>query len=118
MAQRAPDRIIIQYPQPAVDGGRYAVKRCVGDTLRVSADAFRDGHDLLRAVVRYRRRRPKSNGWREAPLRHIDAHVDGVRWAGEFTVDAVGDWEYEINVWVDRFGTWRDELRRIAAATS
>jgi starch synthase (maltosyl-transferring) len=116
MAPRAPDRIIIQYPQPTVDGGRYAVKRCVGDTLQVSTDAFRDGHDLLRAVVRYRRRRPKSSGWREAPLSRVDAHVDGVRWAGEFTVDAVGDWEYEINVWVDRFGTWRDELQRKLAA--
>jgi starch synthase (maltosyl-transferring) len=116
MAPRAPDRIIIQYPQPTIDGGRYAVKRCVGDTLQVSVDAFRDGHDLLRATVRYRRRRPRTNGWREAPLRRIDAHMDGVRWAGEFAVDSVGDWEYEINVWVDRFGTWRDELQRKLAA--
>jgi starch synthase (maltosyl-transferring) len=113
MATKPPDRIVIQYPQPTIDVGRYAVKRCVGDTVRVSADIFRDGHDLMRAAVRYRRRgRGRNNGWREAPLRRIDAQVDGVRWAGEFELDAIGDWEYEIHAWVDRFGTWRDELRR------
>jgi starch synthase (maltosyl-transferring) len=116
MATKAPDRIVIQYAQPTIDGGRYAVKRCVGDTVQVSADIFRDGHDLLRAVVRARPRtgrpRAKGNGWREAPLQRIDAQMAGVRWAGEFELDAVGDWEYEIHAWVDRFGTWRDELRR------
>ena len=29
---------------------------CVGDDVDVSADVFRDGHEILRAVVRYRRR--------------------------------------------------------------
>ena len=117
MASKPPDRMVIQYPQPTVDDGRYAVKRCVGDTLHVSADIFRDGHDLLRAAVRHRRKgRGKASGWREAPLQRIDAHMDGVRWAGEFVTDAVGDWEYEIHAWVDRFGTWRDELQRKLAA--
>jgi starch synthase (maltosyl-transferring) len=111
-ALKTSDRIIIQYPEPAVDNGRYAVKRCTGDAVAVSVDIFRDGHDLLRAAARYRRRRPKTNGWREASLERIDAHLDGVRWAGEFELDDVGDWEYEIQAWVDRFGTWRDELQR------
>ncbi|MDE3130031.1 MAG: alpha-1,4-glucan--maltose-1-phosphate maltosyltransferase [Acidobacteriota bacterium] len=118
MASKPPDRIVIQYPQPTVDGGRYAVKRCVGDTLRVSVDIFRDGHDLLRAVVRsHRRGRGRAaDGWREAALAQVDAQADGVRWAGELTLDAVGDWEYEIHAWADGFGTWRDELARKLAA--
>jgi len=120
MANKAPDRIVIQYAQPTIDGGRYAVKRCVGDTVPVSVDIFRDGHDLMRAAVRSRPRpgkgRSKANSWREAPLQRIDAHMGGVRWAGEFELDAVGDWEYEIHAWVDRFGTWRDELQRKLAA--
>ena len=110
----APDRIVIQHPEPTVDGGRYAVKRCVGDTLAVSADIFRDGHDLLAAVVRYK---PVSaEQWRESPLVPIDAHHDGVRWAGEFTVDSVGDWEYEIQAWVDAVATWKQEISRKLAA--
>ncbi len=116
MALKTPERIVIQYPQPTVDGGRYAIKRCPGDTVEVSVDIFRDGHDLLRAAARYRRRRPRTGGWREAPLRRVDAHMGGVSWAGEFEVDIEGDWEYEIHAWVDRFGTWRDELQRKLAA--
>src|SRR5947208_8065083 len=80
-----PSRIQIQHPAPAVDGGRYAAKRCVGDAVTVSADVFRDGHDKLRAVVRYRG--PETKVWKEAEMRPIDAHVDGVLWEGEFVVD-------------------------------
>src|SRR5947207_4917603 len=105
-----PTRIEIQHPAPAVDGGRYAAKRCVGDTVTVSADIFRDGHDKLRAVVRYRG--PGGGRWKEAEMLPIDAHIDGVRWAGEFPVDAMGRWEYTIEAWTDVFGTWRDELGR------
>ncbi len=116
MSPKRPDRIVIQYPQPSIDGGRYAVKRCVGDPVAVSVEIFRDGHDILRAVARYRRTEPRGGEWREAPLSPVDADHAGVRWEGEFEVDSVGDWEYEICAWVDRFGTWRDELMRKLAA--
>src|SRR4051812_50198006 len=49
-----PTRIRINLVQPTIDGGRYAPKRCVGDTVTVSADIFGDGHEILRAVARYR----------------------------------------------------------------
>ena len=48
--------------------------------------------------------------WREAALHRVDAQIEGVRWAGEFEVDTAGGWEYTIEAWTDRFGTWRDEL--------
>src|SRR6202012_5919469 len=48
----------------------------------------------------------------ERPLHRIDAHLGGVRWAGRFTVDMPGRWEYTIEAWTDQFGTWRDELER------
>ena len=101
---------MIQYPSPAVDDGRYPAKRCVGDTVRVEADVFRDGHELLRAVVRFRG--PGERRWRESEMVRIDAHLDGVRWAGGFEVDRVGRWEYTVEAWTDVYGTWRDELER------
>jgi starch synthase (maltosyl-transferring) len=109
-----PRRIVIQYPTPAVDDGRYAAKRCVGDTVTVEADIFRDGHDLLRAVVRYKG--PGDSAHKEAEMAPIDAHVGGVRWAGSFEVDRQGRWEYTVQAWTDSFGTWRDELERKVAA--
>ncbi len=114
LTQRAPRRIVIQYPEPSVDAGRYPCKRCVGDHVPVSADVFRDGHDLIRAVVRYRG--PGESQWREAELHRIDAHLDGVRWAAGFEVDRPGRWQYTIEAWTDTFGTWRDELARKVAA--
>jgi len=113
-SRQPPRRIVIQYPTPTVDDGRYPVKRCVGDTVRVQADVFRDGHELIRAVVRYRG--PGEAEWRESELQRIDAHLDGVRWAGRFEIDRPGRWQYTIEAWTDVFGTWRDELRRKVAA--
>jgi starch synthase (maltosyl-transferring) len=109
-----PMRIVIQYPQPAVDGGFFPAKRCAGDTVIVEADVFRDGHELLKSVVRYRGPGDKSHS--EAPMHRIDAHLGGVRWAGRFDVDRIGRWEYTIQAWTDVFGTWRDELERKVAA--
>ena len=108
---------MIQYPSPSVDGGRFAAKRCVGDRVQVEADIFRDGHDLLRAVVLYHpgqasRPHRERSLWREAEMRPIDAHLDGVRWAGSFDVENSGTWTYTIEAWTDLFGTWRDELAR------
>ena len=70
---------------------------------------FRDGHELIRAVVRFQG--PGDTGWQQAEMQRIDAHLDGVRWAGEFSVDRPGRWEYTVEAWTDLFGTWRDELR-------
>jgi starch synthase (maltosyl-transferring) len=105
-----PPRIRIAKPAPVLDAGRYAVKRTVGDTVAVSADIFRDGHEKLKAVIRYKA--PGGRRWLEAPMHALDAHVNGVRWAGEFTVETTGTWQVSIEAWTDRWATFHDELRR------
>jgi starch synthase (maltosyl-transferring) len=105
-----PRRIRIAHPVPVVDAGRYAPKRTVGDTVVVEADIFRDGHEKLRAVVKYKA--PGGRRWLEAPMTHLDPHIDGVRWGGSFTVETPGSWQFSIEAWSDVFATWRDELRR------
>jgi starch synthase (maltosyl-transferring) len=105
-----PSRIRINLVQPAIDGGRYAPKRCVGDTVTVSADIFGDGHEILRAVARFRP--TGGRRWLETEMQPIDAHINGVRWEGRFEVLTPGRWEWSIEAWSDLFATWRDELRR------
>ncbi len=105
-----PARVLIQDVRPQLDCGRYPVKRAVGDPVRVTARIFRDGHEQLRAAVRYRR--SGARGWAEAPMRH----VDNDRWAGEFTPDASGPWQYRVEAWVDRKASFRHELERKVAA--
>ena len=52
--QSSPPRIRIQLARPTIEEGRWPVKRTVGDIVAVSADVFRDGHEVLRAVVRWK----------------------------------------------------------------
>ena len=106
----APPRIQILNPAPMIDCGRFAAKRTVGEWVDASADVFRDGHEIMRAVVRYRG--PGNGDWHEAPMRWVDRDVDGDRWASAFEVDRVGRWEFTFEAWSDLLATWRDELRR------
>jgi len=46
-----PPSIIIESVAPELDGGRYPVKREVGDRLCVEADIFKEGHDAIAAVL-------------------------------------------------------------------
>jgi hypothetical protein len=43
MLRLAEQRIVIANVTPQLDGGRYPIKREVGDKLEVQADIFRDG---------------------------------------------------------------------------
>jgi starch synthase (maltosyl-transferring) len=103
-------RIQIQAVEPLLDCGRYAVKRTVGDVVEVYATVFKDGHDTLGGAVRVRG--PGESRWREEPL----SHLGNDRWAGAFTVDRPGRWEFRVAAWTDRIATWQDELRRKAEA--
>ena len=44
-------RVVALAIRPEIDGGRYPVKREVGDRLDVAADLFMEGHDGLAAVL-------------------------------------------------------------------
>jgi starch synthase (maltosyl-transferring) len=106
----APSSILIEDVQPAIDCGRYAVKREVGDRLTVGADIFRDGHDLIAAVVRYRQH--GEDIWHEAPM----ALGVNDRWEASLTLSVMGPAEYTILAYPDRFETWRDELGKKVGA--
>jgi starch synthase (maltosyl-transferring) len=103
-------RIHIEDVYPELDGGRYPVKRFVGDLFEVWADLFRDGHDKLRAIVLYRHQNDRD--WRETPF----VFYDNDRWVGRLRLDAVGLWRYTIEAWTDQFESWRDEVEKKLAA--
>jgi starch synthase (maltosyl-transferring) len=101
-----PPRIQIEEVWPQIDCGRYPVKRSVGDAVEVWATIFRDGHEALGAAVLFRG--PGATAWEETPLEAMGND----RWTGTFHVDRPGGWEFTILAWVDRFESFRDELRR------
>jgi starch synthase (maltosyl-transferring) len=102
-------RAIIERPTPCVDAARFPVKRVEGERVDVECDAFTDGHDLLRVVLRHRH---AGGDWRETEMRP----TVNDRWRGSFSVHEVGFAEYTICAWVDRFATWRDALVKKADA--
>ncbi len=51
---RAFPAVVIENLQPLIDGGRYPVKRVVGEDLVVEADVFKDGHDVVSASLKWR----------------------------------------------------------------
>ena len=103
----APRRtVVIESVAPTVDCGRYAVKREVGAVFEVSADIFKDGHDLLVAYLKYRRAGERA--WRETPMRH----VDNDRWAGAFTLEVIGRYHYTIEALAEPFRSWLADLEK------
>jgi starch synthase (maltosyl-transferring) len=102
--------VIIESVSPEVDGGRFPIKRTVGEEVAVSADIFADGHDVVVAVVRHRSL--GASDWAEVPL----SLLNNDRWIGRFTVSAQGWHEYTIEAWIDRFASWHKDLTKRHAA--
>jgi starch synthase (maltosyl-transferring) len=105
-----PPRIQVHDVRPTVEGGRWPVKRTLGDVVAVECDLVRDGHEALRAVVRHRA--PGARAVAETPMSPLGPD----RWRGELTASELGVHRVEIEAWVDPFASWRDELERKLAA--
>ncbi|MCP3099421.1 alpha-1,4-glucan--maltose-1-phosphate maltosyltransferase [Myxococcus sp. K15C18031901] len=102
--------VFIEGVQPGLDAGRHAVKRVVGDRLTVRADIFKEGHDLLVAVVRWRQVAPQEQqtDWSEVPMRALGNDA----WEADFPLERNGRYQYTIEAWPDLFRTWTSELKR------
>jgi starch synthase (maltosyl-transferring) len=101
---RAFPSAVIENLQPLVDGGRYPIKRIVGEDLLVEADIFKDGHDVVAAVLKWRVLGKRQ--WRETPM----TFVDNDRWRGVCTLYDSAIYEYTIEAWTDKFSGWRGEF--------
>src|SRR6266403_933052 len=98
--------VVIENLQPLLDGGRYPVKRIVGEDLVVDADIFKDGHDVVAAILKWRvlGKRP----WRETPMNL----VDNDRWRGVCTLYDETIHEYTVEAWTDTFRSWQAEFTK------
>jgi starch synthase (maltosyl-transferring) len=109
LPDRALSRVIIETVDPEIDGGRFPIKRTVGEEVVVSADVFCEGHDEPAAVLRYRH---AAEEWSEV---RMEAKGND-RWTARFPVTALGRYEYTVQAWVDPFASWRRDLSRKADA--
>jgi starch synthase (maltosyl-transferring) len=99
-------RAVIDAVLPCIDGGRFPLKRIVGEAVAVEAHCFTDGHDKLRVALAWRHDVTGSGG--EVDMRPQANDV----WLGEFTPSVPGRFRYTVTAWVDHFESWRRELER------
>jgi starch synthase (maltosyl-transferring) len=99
-------RVVISGVRPEVDGGRFPIKRTVGEQVGVEADIFADGHDALSALLLYRHEQEEH--WRQTPLQPLGND----RWRGVFPVEEIGRYYYTLRAWIDRFTSWRRDLAK------
>jgi starch synthase (maltosyl-transferring) len=101
---RAFPTAVIENLQPLIDGGRYPIKRVAGQDLVVEADIFKDGHDVVAAMLKWRVVR--ENRWHETPM----THVDNDRWRGVCTLYESATYEYTVEAWANTFRGWQREF--------
>ncbi len=101
-----PAPTVIEEIKPQVDGGRFAVKRVIGEDVVVTAACYAHGHEQVACALRYRG--PGDKEWREAAMQPLGSD----RWSADFNVARAGRWEYAVACWIDHLGAWRDGFAR------
>jgi starch synthase (maltosyl-transferring) len=101
---RAFPTAVIENLQPLIDGGRYPIKRVIGEDLIVEADIFKDGHDVVAAILKWRVLGEEH--WHETAM----AHVDNDRWRGTCTLYENATYQYTVEAWTDTFRGWQHEF--------
>ena len=95
--------------RPRIDGGRFSIKRVVGESLTVTADVFADGHEAIGVVLKHR-----CGGdahWTEIPM----AFEGNDSWRASFHIARPERHLYRVEAWVDHFETWRRGVEKKAA---
>ncbi|MEO5721248.1 MAG: alpha-1,4-glucan--maltose-1-phosphate maltosyltransferase [Chthoniobacterales bacterium] len=101
---RAFPTAVIENIRPLIDGGRYSIKRVVGEDLVVTADVFKDGHDVVAATLKWRKLgEPR---WHETAM----TLVSNDRWTGACTFYENTTYEYTVEAWTDTFAGWQHEF--------
>lgn len=99
-------RIVIENVTPQIDGGKFPIKRVVGDSVVVRADVFADGHDEVAAYLLY-----KVSGeerWNQVPMKALGNDA----WIGSFPVLEEKSYSYSVRGYIDEFSSWCHDLKK------
>jgi starch synthase (maltosyl-transferring) len=110
MQERRLSHIVIDDVSPSTDSGRYPIKRVIGEPCVVEADIFRDGHQILRAVLQWRVQREED--FAESRM----TPIGNDRWRGEFIPTENTRYIYRIEAWTDIFASWLADFSKKVTA--
>jgi starch synthase (maltosyl-transferring) len=99
-------RAVIEQVRPAVDCGRAALKRVLGEPIDVEADVLAEGHERIACVLLHAP--AGSSSWIAVPMTAAREDV----WRASFVPAALGRHRYTVAAWLDPFITWRDKFAR------
>jgi starch synthase (maltosyl-transferring) len=100
------DRIVISVISPCVDGGRYPAKGIAGQHVLIEATIFMDGHDQIAAQLLWRE--ANAEKWHSGPMQTLGNDL----WCAEFVPVQIGKYEFVVEAWFDRWGTFKEDLRK------
>ena len=98
--------LVIENMEPCIDGGRYPVKRIVGQELNVSADVSTVGNHQLSALLKWRK--IAKPDWHQTPM----AQTENDRWEATCLFIENAQHEYTIEAWEDAFKSWQVEYAK------
>ena len=99
-------RVIIENITPQINAGQFPIKRIVGEQVCVEADVFSDGHDIVKALLLYKK--SDVENWEEVPMEFMGNDC----WSASFTPTEIGSYDYTVKGWVDHVGTWQHGLEK------
>ncbi|MBF0456459.1 MAG: alpha-1,4-glucan--maltose-1-phosphate maltosyltransferase [Nitrospirae bacterium] len=104
---------VIKDIEPSADGGLYPIKRETGDVLKVRATVFRDGHDITKAVLKYKEKY-SGDTWNHINMALVNPGLD--LWEGSFKLEKNTRYLYTIEAYTDVFASWlRDTMKKFGA---
>lgn len=105
--------VIIANVTPRIEGGRYPVKRIAGESIDISADVFKDGHDVLTVLLL-----GKMAGERHWSIVKMN-DLENDRWSASTKLEKEGTYLFKVRAFADFFETWlHDFERRISGEQS
>lgn len=99
-------RIVIEHVSPCIDGGKYPAKAIINQYISVAATIFMDGHDQIAARLIWQKKNTKESHTA------LMQPLGNDRWSAGFVPDSTGTYIFVIEAWFDRWGTYREELRK------
>ena len=103
-------RVIVEYVSPQVDGGQFPIKRVIGDKVIVTTHIFSDGHDKIQAELLHKTEEEKTFNHSKMSYTIND------EWKGSFNISELKTYYYTVMAWLDRFGTWQEDIRKKVGA--
>ena len=108
-AVRSP-RIAIESVHPAIDGGLFAVKRNLGETVVIRANVFMDGHEELAAELLWRP--VNESDWQHCAMQALGNDA----WEARIMPRKLGRYVYTVRAWLDSWRSYCVQLEKKAAA--